>query len=236
MINNAGIGVAPYGLDADGIERIFGVCPLPVLHGRSLTLVQVNVLGHFLFTNRLLPLIRKTAQRSGPTPRIIAVTSNLHQFAPSSTHFASLEELNDPGLRVDQYYARSKLAIILYTKALARRADVLAMSVHPGAVSTEIQNQVHDAFGPVLGRVMTALQTPLLRAPDEGSLGVLWAATAAGVELQGAYITDPGKTGGETKQAGDMELAENVWTLCERLIRERLGEDALHDWARAATP
>ena len=35
-MNNAGVGVAPYGLDADGIERIFGVglapkfrrCPL----------------------------------------------------------------------------------------------------------------------------------------------------------------------------------------------------------------
>lgn len=226
-MNNAGIGVAPYGLDNNGIERIFGV----------------NVVGHFLFTNRLLPLMRTTSHGGGPAPRIISVTSNLHQLAPSTITFSSLEELNDPNLRVDQYYARSKLAIILYIRALVHRAlfndRILAMSVHPGAVSTDIQLQIHEAFGPILGRVITTLQTPLLRAPDEGSLGVLWAATTSGDELarrglQGAYITDPGKAGGQTELATDPQLEENVWSLCEQLIRERIGDDALHDWAGAA--
>ncbi|KZV97609.1 hypothetical protein EXIGLDRAFT_764264 [Exidia glandulosa HHB12029] len=113
------------------------------------------------------------------------------------------------------------------------------MSVHPGAVSTDIQLQIHEAFGPILGRVMTALQTPLLRAPDEGSLGVLWASTTSGDELvrrglQGAYITDPGKAGEQTELATDPQLEENVWSLCEQLIREKIGNDALHDWADAA--
>ncbi|EJD44284.1 short chain dehydrogenase/reductase family protein [Auricularia subglabra TFB-10046 SS5] len=232
LVNNGGVGVAAFGLNNDGIERIFGV----------------NILGHFVFTNRLLPLLRKTAQRNavhpGPTPRIISLTSNLHQLAPSSTKFESLEELNDPNLRADQYYARSKLGVILCTKALAQIAiapypeGILALSVHPGAVSTDIQQQVKEAFGTVLGSAMLALQTPMLRAPDEGSLGVLWAATvdvdAENIkELQGAYVTDPGKIGGETDAARDAALAERLWKLCETLAREKLGKDAaLLPWGK----
>lgn len=234
LVNNGGVGVAAFGLNDDGIERIFGV----------------NVLGHFVLTNRLLPLLRKTAQRNGvhggPTPRIISLTSNLHQLAPSSTQFASLAELNDPNLRADQYYARSKLGVILYTKALAQLAlapypeAILALSVHPGAVATDIQHQVKEAFGQVLGSAMLALQTPMLRAPDEGSLGVLWAATLnvdakKMKELQGAYVTDPGKVGGETDAARDAVLAERVWELCETLARQKLGEnEALLPWGEGS--
>ncbi|KAG8935428.1 hypothetical protein FRC01_000035 [Tulasnella sp. 417] len=52
--------------------------------------------------------------------------------------------------------------------------------------------------------------------------------------MNGAYITDPGKVGGETSQADDMQLAENVWSLCENLIKEKLGSDALYSWGDKA--
>lgn len=219
MINDAGVGVNTYGLDADGIERDFGV----------------NVLGHFLFINRLLPLIRKTSRiPNTPAPRIISLSSNLHQLAPSDVKFNSLDEINNPNLgRNDHYYNRSKLAIILYIKALVKHAiepypeKILALSVHPGAVDTEIQEQVKSAFGKALGTVITTLQTPFLRSPEEGSIGTLWAAVAPEVEekhYQGVYVPDPGKVGGETKQAQDMELAENVWNLCLKVIQDKLGD------------
>lgn len=135
----------------------------------------------------------------------------MHALAPSSCHFESLEELNQPNLRADQYYERSKLAIILYTKALVTHAslkadEVVVLSVHPGAVSTEIQDQFQQAFGETLGKVIKYLQTPLMRSPEEGSLGTLWCAVSPEVEEmmrggeggegtlgQGAYVTDPGK-------------------------------------------
>lgn len=227
MINDAGVGVNNYGLDSDGIERAFGV----------------NVLGHFLFINRLLPLIRKTARnntQNTPAPRIISLSSNLHQLAPGDVKFTSLDEINNPNLsRNDQYYNRSKLAIILYIKALVKHAiepfpeNILALSVHPGAVDTEIQQQVKSAFGNTLGSIITGLQTPFLRSPQEGSIGTLWAAVAPEVEekhYQGVYVPDPGKVGGETKQAQDPELEENVWNLCSALINEKLGEDGLYPW------
>ena len=83
---------------------------------------------------------------------------------------------------------------------------IIALAVHPGAVATEIQEQIKEAFGAALGTVLMTLQRPLLRNVDEGSLGTLWAAVSPDVEkmdLQGVYISDPGVVGGETAQAKD---------------------------------
>lgn len=196
-------------------------------------------MGHFLFINRLLPLIRKTATiPDAPPPRIVSLSSNLHQLAPSSAKFESLEEINDPNLRADQYYNRSKLAIILYIKALVSHArldasNIFATSVHPGAVKTEIQEQPKQAFGYLPGVALKYLTLPFMRSPEGGSLGTLWAALDPDVvdkNLNGAYITDPGKVGGETSQADDKQLGENVWSLCESLIKQKLGSDGLLSW------
>lgn len=39
-----------------------------------------------------------------------------------------------------------------------------------------------------------------------------------------------GQVGGETEQAQDMQLAENLWKLCTQLAKEKAGADALYDW------
>ena len=81
--------------------------------------MAVNQFGHFLLVNRLLPLLRKTAAiSSAPPPRVVVVSSELHRDSPSNTEFASLAEINDPSIRADQLYGRSKLANILFSKEL----------------------------------------------------------------------------------------------------------------------
>jgi NAD(P)-dependent dehydrogenase (short-subunit alcohol dehydrogenase family) len=232
LVNDAGLGVVSYKLDDDGIERVFGV----------------NVLGHFVFINLLLPLIRATARLPNtPPPRIVNLSSNLHKLAPSSVQFKDLNEINTPDLRADEYYHRSKLAIVLYTKELVERAlepyekdggeKIYAVSVHPGAVDTEIQDAYKDAFGSAIGTALKYLQKPLMRSPDAGSLGTLWAAVDPTIEeqnLQGAYITDPGHVGGESDAAKDEKLGENVWNLCTKLIGDKLGKDALLSWGEGS--
>lgn len=63
-------------------------------------------------------------------------------MAPSTTHFGSVEEINDPEIGNTELYGRSKLAIILGVKyGLFERVikpnedSIYAVSVHPGAVS-----------------------------------------------------------------------------------------------------
>jgi len=123
---SAGINVNFYDTDADGIERIFGV----------------NWLGHFYALNQLYPLIRKTSKMPDtPAPRIIWEASENHRMARQDIHFGSLEEINDPEFGPTNYYARSKLAIILGNKfglvgkVIQPNGDnIFAVTLHPGMV------------------------------------------------------------------------------------------------------
>lgn len=79
----------------------------------------MNWLGHFLFVNRLFPILRSTFRLHAtgvPAPRIVFVSSELHRLAPSSTRFESLQEINDSSIDPTQLYARTKLAMILGVK------------------------------------------------------------------------------------------------------------------------
>ena len=164
--------------------------------------------------------------------------------APSSTKFASLDEMNDDTLGPNQLYARSKLAVILFTRfglvnkvltpsAAGTKPRIYAIATHPGAVHTGQQDQFKEAYGTLFGTVMKTVTVPFMRSPEQGSLSTLWAATSDEVEkqdLQGVYVTDPGKWGGESSQAQDETIGENLWKLSHELIREKAGADALLDW------
>ena len=102
----------------DGFETQFGV----------------NHLGHFLLTNLLLDKIKEA-----PEGRIIIVSSVGHAYATK----LDLDTINSEA-HYSPYdaYHKSKLANVLFTKALAKRlsgASVTVSSLHPGFVDTELQ-------------------------------------------------------------------------------------------------
>jgi len=117
LINNAGVMYCPYTETEDGFETQFGV----------------NHLGHFLLTNLLLDRIKKA-----PEGRIVNVSSLGHTLAKG----LNLDTINSK----DKYnpydaYHKSKLANVLFTKALAKRLEgtsVTTNSLHPGVVDTEL--------------------------------------------------------------------------------------------------
>ncbi|KAI0373169.1 NAD-P-binding protein [Pilatotrama ljubarskyi] len=230
LIADAGIGVNAFELTASGIDRHFGM----------------NHLGHFLLINRLLPLLRRTAALPGaPAPRIVCVASERHTSTPSSVRFANVSEVTeDIGLGPNGYYARSKLAVILFVKyglverVLKPNGDrIIAVATHPGPVHTNQPEQLKEGYGRVLGTVIKAAVVPFMRDPEHGSLSTLWAATSDEVErnkeLQGAYFTEPGDVSSGSKMAQDPELGKNLWVLSEKLITEKLGPDGLLSWDRA---
>ncbi|SRR5258706_5137654 len=124
---NAGINTNSYGLDADAIERSFGV----------------NWLDHYYALNLLYSLLRSTSKRPGaPAPRIVFEGSEMHRWAPKETKFNSIKDVNDQKLSLVELYGRTKLAMILAAKfclargVIARNGDhIYALSVQPAAVS-----------------------------------------------------------------------------------------------------
>ena len=118
LINNAGVMYCAYQKTEDGYETQFGV----------------NHLGSFLLTNLLLDKLKQA-----PEGRIIVVSSLGHQFAAK----IDLDTINSEA-HYNPYdaYHKSKLANVLFTKALAKRlsdTNVTVNSLHPGFVDTELQ-------------------------------------------------------------------------------------------------
>ena len=108
----------PFQKTVDGFETQFGV----------------NHLGHFLLTNLLLDKIKQA-----PEGRIVMVSSLGHTLASK----LDLDTINSEA-HYSPYiaYFKSKLANVLFAKALAKRlagSDVTVNSLHPGAVVTELQ-------------------------------------------------------------------------------------------------
>ncbi|ORY08189.1 hypothetical protein BCR34DRAFT_626271 [Clohesyomyces aquaticus] len=219
LVLSAGINTNQYGLDADGIDRHFGV----------------NFLGHFYVCNLLWPLIRKTSKMPDtPAPRVVFEASEMHRMAPNNVHFASLQEINDPDFGPTHLYARTKLAMIIFAKfglvgkVVKKNEDnIVAVSVN-----TAMQQQWKDAYPGITGKLLSWTMLAGGRDVEQGSYSALWALTAPEIEeksMNGWYFSDPGTPGKESSLTSDPALGTALWELSERLIKEKLGDEALVD-------
>lgn len=115
IIANAGVMATPQGKTADGFETQFGT----------------NHLGHFVFVNRLVPLLKTGG-------RVVILSSAGHRFSDV--------DLGDPNFERTPYqpfvaYGRSKTANAHFAVGLDRRIKergARASAVHPGAIQTEL--------------------------------------------------------------------------------------------------
>jgi dehydrogenase/reductase SDR family member 12 len=123
LVNNAGVLPAERALSADGNELA----------------LATNVLGPFLLTNLLIPLLTASAPA-----RVINVSSGgmytqrLHGMYTQRLH---VEDLQSTGERFDglTVYARTKRAQVILTELWARRlagTRVVVHAMHPGWVDT----------------------------------------------------------------------------------------------------
>ncbi|KAF5590859.1 short-chain dehydrogenase TIC 32 chloroplastic [Fusarium pseudoanthophilum] len=190
----------------------------------------------------LWPLLRKTGKMENtPPPRVVFEASEMHRLAQlSNIQFRSKDEINDPNLDSTARYNRTKLAMILFAKyGLAGKViqenndRIYALSVHPGAVNTAMQQQWKDAYPGLTGKLLSWAMLAIGRDVEQGSYSALWALTSPKIEeedLNGYYFSDPDQEGKETSQASNPELASNLWNLSVTLIEGVLGSDALLDW------
>ena len=97
-----------------------------------------------------------------------------------------------------------------------------------------MQQQWKEAYPGLLGKLITTTMLLTGRNAEQGSFSALYAATSPEVEEKGWngwYLSDPGQPGKETKQASDPALGAALWDLSLRTIKDKVGEDALADWA-----
>lgn len=166
LINNAGVMAIPERrTTVDGFEMQFGT----------------NVVGHFLLTARLLPLLRVS-----PAPRTVQLASLAHRNGR-----IVIDDLNaDRGYRPWPRYQQSKLAMLMIALELQRRSDaagwgLTSLAAHPGVAATNLFDSTTDS--PLVRRLARGLVPLVTQGSAAGAWPILMAATASDVEPGGYY-------------------------------------------------
>lgn len=198
LINNAGLILDTHQRTEEGFEAMFGI----------------NHLGHFLLTDLLLDRLRASAPS-----RIVVLASDAHYRAKSGLDFDDL--MSERGtFRGFDVYAKSKLANVMFTRALARRLEDTGITVnaaHPGVVATEFAGK-EDTPG-IIG-VFFGLIRPFLRTPEKGAATSVYLASSSEVEgVTGRYFADC-RQKPPSRPARDDQATERLWEVSERLISE----------------
>jgi NAD(P)-dependent dehydrogenase (short-subunit alcohol dehydrogenase family) len=201
LVNNAGIMALPTrATTADGFERQLGV----------------NHLGHFAFTLGLLPLLTRPDRPA----RVIHVSSSAHQFARAGMSFDDLQ--SEQAYTPWGAYGESKLANVLFSAELARRAPpavrLTSNALHPGVVKTELARHLVDpASAGFLQRAAMALTAPFLKTPAQGAATSIHLASSPEVEgVSGRYFVNCKPV--STSAAGyDVDAARRLWEVSAEL-------------------
>lgn len=217
IIANAGVMATPFGHTADGFETQFGT----------------NHLGHFVFVNRIAPLLRSGG-------RLINLSSAGHRYSDV--------DLDDPGFERTPYepfvaYGRSKTANILFAVAFDKRhrdRGVRAAAVHPGGIQTELgrymdEGMLHGLVDRINQQLAEAGKPPFQwKSIPQGAATSVWAAVVAeATEIGGRYCenchvsnvvpqttTSTVVSEGVRAYAVDPKNAEALWKKSEELVGE----------------
>ncbi len=191
LVNNAGALLGERTLSVDGIELTFAT----------------NVLGPFLLTNLLTPLLEKSAPA-----RVVNVSSG--GMYTQRIHVEDLESANG-AFDGATAYARTKRAQVILTEQWAERLariGVVVHAMHPGWVDTPgLESSLPRFYGATKW---------LLRTPQEGADTIVWLGAAAEpARCTGGFWHDrrerPTHRVPWTRETS--EDRERLWAECERL-------------------
>ena len=193
LLHNAGVALYRRETTVDGYERMFAT----------------NHLAPYLLTRLLID--RLEAAGSKPA-RVISVSSQAHRQVRRIPWDDLQSERSYSAIRA---YNLSKLANVLFVRALAERLDqqaVVANAVSPGFVRTELNRGATVPF-----RIFFTLVRPLQRNPETGADTPVWAATSPqAAAVTGSYFEKrrPAKT---NPLASDRDAAERMWVASAEL-------------------
>lgn len=212
LVNNAGVMAVPRSRTADGFDAQFGT----------------NHLGHFAFTGAILPALLRS-----PDPRVVTVSS--------VAAWGGMINPVDPNWRMMYLrwpaYSQSKLANLLFTAELQRRAraagtNLTAVAAHPGLSATHLYDLNGErGLAGTLAAIPQKLLYAFAQSDRMGALPQLYAATAP--YLPGnTYVGPAFEISGYPRRtlrnplAYSRRYAQWLWRMSERLT------DVRYEWPR----
>ena len=192
-----------------------GIMALPTLrqvHGIELQFFT-NHVGHFHFVTQLTDLLVDNG-------RVVVLSSRAHAYARK--YGLELDNLSGEHEYNDwRMYGRSKLANILFAKALNQRflengSNKRANSVHPGVIKTNLGRHVPDREA-----MYSQIQKTIpLKSIPQGTATQLLVATSTDLETVGGEYFSDCQIATPIPQGSDENLAETLWTLTEEILSQ----------------
>jgi NAD(P)-dependent dehydrogenase (short-subunit alcohol dehydrogenase family) len=204
LVNNAGVMGTSRQVTPDGLDLQ----------------LATNHFGPFLLTGLLLPQLLASKDA-----RVVTVSSNMHRVARGAPH-------GDPRVHHGRYrkwqvYGQSKLANLLFTYELDRRArakqlPLRALAAHPGFAGTHLA--ANGQYGRSTGGIATILDATIKAVSQPAARGAWPLLMAATAELPGATYVGPGGLGEmsgapqvvtSTRVSNDEDAQRRWWQLSE---------------------
>jgi len=205
LVNNAGVMGTSRQVTGDGLDLQ----------------LATNHFGPFLLTGLLLPQLLASKDAT-----VVTVSSNMHRVARSAP-------LSDPrvhhGLyRTWQVYGQTKLANLLFTYELDRRArakelPLKALAAHPGFAGTHLA--ANGQYGRARGGIATILDASVRSVSQPAAHGAWPLLMAATADLPGATYVGPGGLGEmrgapqvvtAARRSHDEDAQRRLWELSEQ--------------------
>jgi NAD(P)-dependent dehydrogenase (short-subunit alcohol dehydrogenase family) len=236
VINNAGVMALPERtMSEDGIEHQFATNPI----------------GHFLFTNLIMPKLVAAAKASSPgATRVISLSSSGHTLGPvrfSDYNFEKpkeelpneelppFERLAALGIPAEAVYVpfvaygQSKTANVLFSLSLTQKFSdfgIVNYGVHPGSIPTELQRNSDKEMLDKARKRAVKTSNLVEKTLDQGSSTTLVAALDPGLKNGPArdgkgVYLDNCQIGIPIPWACDPVAAMKLWTLSEELVGQK---------------
>ncbi|XP_048746862.2 retinol dehydrogenase 12-like isoform X2 [Ostrea edulis] len=185
LINNAAY-LGPKAATVDGYEKTFGI----------------NYLGHFYLTYLLHDLLMKSAPA-----RIINLSSN--SYVKGKLDFDDLSLVN---YEMFEAYTRSKMAIMHFTVEAHRMwfpDAIMAFSVHPGCVATDIMRLMPG----LVGKFLRKFAGFMFKSPEDGCQTIVYCAVADGLKEESGKFFENCKVVPTIDCVRDKNICKKLWLL-----------------------
>ncbi|KAL9542069.1 hypothetical protein PS6_009983 [Mucor atramentarius] len=199
--------------NADGFETQFGV----------------NHMGHAYLTQLLTDKLKSNASAGA---RIVCVSS------AANFHFLGKEGLDFNNLNAEKNYSptvaygQAKFANILFAKELQRRfdaedVDITVSSLHPGAVESNLGRHLNlsaawDSIRNTRGFVTLIKEIIRYKNVKSGASTSIYCCVSPNVKKGEFYANNAVNRTVLNEQAGNKEMATQLWNVTEKLLAEKL--------------
>ena len=188
-----------------------GIMALPertIHHGHELQFFT-NHVGHFMLVTGVLPALTDRG-------RVVMLSSGAHNWAPPAG--IQFDDLSfEGGYAGNRAYGQSKLANLLFARALARRfagTSKTANAVHPGVIATNLTRHMN----PMVRLLVPVASALAMKSIPQGAATQCWAATHPSLEtVNGEYFADC-NVAKSSRHARDEAMGERLWTVTEAIV------------------